>query len=116
MKYLKLFKTETDRDAFLGGGDLILPNVSVVEGKKEVVYKPKKTMITFTIKGIEYQAEKGMTWGEWCSSEYNTSTCFISGSFVITGAGCAVQLNGYGVVSTDVVISGSYTIAGLEGQ
>ena len=29
-------------------------------------------MITFTIEGTEYQAEEGMTWGEWCNSTYNT--------------------------------------------
>lgn len=27
--------------------------------------------ITFTIKGSEYQAEEGMTWGEWVISVYN---------------------------------------------
>ena len=29
-------------------------------------------LITFTIDNIEYQAEEGMTWGEWVNSEYNT--------------------------------------------
>ena len=29
-------------------------------------------LITFTIDGTEYQAEEGMTWGEWCDSEHNT--------------------------------------------
>ena len=29
-------------------------------------------IITFTIDGVEYEAEEGMTWGEWCDSEYNT--------------------------------------------
>ena len=28
-------------------------------------------LITFTIDGTEYQAEEGMTWGEWVDSEYN---------------------------------------------
>ena len=28
-------------------------------------------LITFTIDGVEYQAEEGMTWEEWCDSEYN---------------------------------------------
>ena len=30
------------------------------------------TLITFTFKGTTYQAEEGMTWGEWVSSKYNT--------------------------------------------
>lgn len=29
-------------------------------------------MITFTIDGMTYQAESGMTWGDWVESEYNT--------------------------------------------
>ena len=28
--------------------------------------------ITFYIDGAEYQAEEGMTWGEWCDSDYNS--------------------------------------------
>lgn len=31
------------------------------------------TMITFTIEGVEYQAEEGMTLGEWVASSYNTA-------------------------------------------
>lgn len=34
--------------------------------------KTNKT-ITFSINGIEYTAEKNMTWHEWCNSSYNTS-------------------------------------------
>ena len=29
-------------------------------------------MISFTIEGVSYQAEPGMTWGEWVVSDYNT--------------------------------------------
>ena len=40
-------------------------------------------LITFTIDGTEYQAEEGMTWGEWVESEYNnTDKYFISYGFV----------------------------------
>lgn len=38
----------------------------------ELVEPPAPTLITFTIDGEEYQAEEGMTWGEWVESEYNT--------------------------------------------
>lgn len=31
------------------------------------------TLISFTIQGTSYQAESGMTWGEWVNSTYNTS-------------------------------------------
>lgn len=30
------------------------------------------TLIAFTINGIEYQAEEGMTWSEWVASSYNS--------------------------------------------
>lgn len=33
-------------------------------------------LITFTIDDTEYQAEEGMTWGEWVDSEYNTKGDF----------------------------------------
>ena len=33
-------------------------------------------LITFTIDGTEYQAEEGMTWGEWVDSEYDNEEWF----------------------------------------
>lgn len=30
-------------------------------------------LITFTIDGVQYQAEEGMTWEEWINSEYNAN-------------------------------------------
>ena len=41
------------------------------------MYSEKKVniesnLITFTVDGIEYQAEEGMTWEEWANSSYNT--------------------------------------------
>lgn len=33
-------------------------------------------MITFAIYDTEYQAEEGMTWGEWVDSEYNVNGDF----------------------------------------
>ena len=38
-------------------------------------YVPEETpatLITFSVDGTEYQAEEGMTWGEWIASEHNT--------------------------------------------
>lgn len=34
-------------------------------------------IISFTIDGVSYQAEEGMTWGEWVNSEYNTDGYYI---------------------------------------
>lgn len=42
------------------------------------------SLISFTIDGTEYQAEEGMTWGEWVESEYNTDGCYV-GSVPVLG-------------------------------
>ena len=38
--------------------------------------------ISFSIKGVSYQAEEGMTWAEWVDSDYNTGGYYISGNTV----------------------------------
>ena len=44
-------------------------------------------LISFTIDGIKYRAEEGMTWKEWIDSEYNTSGCYIYYSMVYASSG-----------------------------
>lgn len=50
----------------------------IVEGNTAPVWDKKisnyveEVLISFTINGTTYQAEEGMTWGEWCNSSYNT--------------------------------------------
>lgn len=39
-------------------------------------------LITFTVDGISYQAEKGSTWGEWIESKYNTDGFYLIGNYV----------------------------------
>lgn len=36
------------------------------------VVTPTRNLITFTINSTSYQAEEGMTWGDWVNSSYNT--------------------------------------------
>lgn len=110
MKYLKLFKTETDRDTFLGGGDLILPNVSVIEGKKDVVYKPKKKMITFTVGNNDvgystYNAEEGMTFADFVNSQYNDGTISLSLDTVVWEHD-SIPHTIINVISTTVIVNG----------
>lgn len=40
------------------------------------------TLISFTISGVEYQAELGMTWREWVASRYNTGSWYIDGMYI----------------------------------
>lgn len=41
MKYLKYFTKNSDYQSFMGGGSILLPNVSFVAETKVVAYKPK---------------------------------------------------------------------------
>ena len=34
-------------------------------------FPPPVQLISFTLDGVSYQAEEGMTWGEWLESEYS---------------------------------------------
>ena len=69
-------------------------------------------LITFTINGIEYQAEEGMTWSEWVESSYNTG----SNLFYKSGSTAYIKDMMYEwcvcydsakVVATDVIIAGA---------
>ena len=75
------------------------------------------TLITFTIGGTEYQAEDGMTWGEWCDSEYNTGTYYVSAGlngneYIENDEGwCLCDENEDGVLAKALIISGyAYTL------
>ena len=39
---------------------------------------PPKQIITFSILSVIYQAEEGMTWGDWINSNYNTDGYYIT--------------------------------------
>lgn len=46
-------------------------------------------LITFTIDGITYQAERGMTWEEWVNSSYNTDNFIVYNNRISTNRGAA---------------------------
>ena len=88
-----------------------------------VVNNVEKNLITFTIGGVQYQAEEGMTWGEWVDSEYNTgnykvvsvnSYNYISNNFAIGPGGDVIAGNFVSyenfdwVVSTDIITELNY--------
>lgn len=43
----------------------------------ETPAEPQPTLIAFTIDGVSYQAEEGMTWEKWCDSSFNTAGAYI---------------------------------------
>lgn len=77
------------------------------------------TIISFTIAGTTYQAEEGMTWVEWCDSEYCPMMNAYQKAFFTYGndqyvqasdATGNVQYNGRFVYGGDTLIDGaSYT-------
>jgi len=69
-------------------------------------------MITFIIDGTEYQAEKDMTFGEWCDSEYNTSGYYVDkygqvvtpdGTMAITSVPTVKIIAGYNYITGEVL-------------
>lgn len=64
------------------------------------------TIITFTIGGVEYQAEEGMTWGEWVESGYNSDN-YYADSNIYSSSGLAYI---DGVTSDDTIISTNYIL------
>ena len=74
-----------------------------------------KPLISFTIDGTSYQAEEGMTWGDWVNSAYNTGgfrgdiNAIIKGAlFVSSGSGIVYSDNqitanaAYGLISLGI--------------
>lgn len=67
------------------------------------------SLITFTIDGTSYQAESGMTWAEWCESDYNTGDYRLNGIWINKGGnGSSYVANSSGtfVTTSDTIISG----------
>lgn len=66
-------------------------------------------LISFTIDGAEYQAEEGMTWGEWVESEYNVNRYFevdLDDSIMVSSLFEYVGTEEDYVYSSDVIIEG----------
>lgn len=67
-------------------------------------------LITFTIDGVEYQAEDGMDWMQWVFSDYNTDGFGTAGSDVYNTAGEVVcDSNGVVWYLTPIESGGVYT-------
>jgi hypothetical protein len=72
-------------------------------------------LISFTIEGVNYQAEDGMTWAEWIESEYNTGSITTDGGSIVILA--TSSTTGYMIESTNgtvytynvIVVDTAYT-------
>lgn len=66
---------------------------------------PMVVYINFGISGSPYQAEEGMTWGDWVNSSYNTTGFYIAGQSVhpYNSEMTIAYTNGYDVSPTEQI-------------
>ena len=63
-------------------------------------------LITFTIYGNTYQAVAGMTWAEWCDSQYNTNGYYYEDGFVnAENQDIVGYADGQRVLPSDVIVA-----------
>lgn len=67
------------------------------------IFVEVSTLISFTILEVSYVASDGMTWEQWCNSDYNTDGYTISGGKVFIGGVSYVSLEDEFVSSTDTI-------------
>lgn len=77
------------------GGEIVkfTGTSSTYEKGRLYIVKGAKKEISFTIGGTEYKALEGMTWAEWCDSDYNTDNFIYSNEFMIVCK--SIALGGY---------------------
>ena len=66
------------------------------------------TIINFTIDGVTYQAEEGMTWGAWVESAYNVDEFVESDGAIFSYGLVCYDDSDYGGVSTSDVIEAGH--------
>jgi hypothetical protein len=105
------------------------PNYSIQRTPTFTKSKPPKPTLSFTIENMgpalpgytgdehgAFQFEEGMTWSEWCDSEYNTLGWYIFildnediyRTFVVHNYGDYVVYGGSTVRSTDIILNDEY--------
>lgn len=66
--------------------------------------------ITFTIEGTTYQADSGMTWGQWVASAYNTSGFTIGqANLIYTKARAICLTSKFDPVNSSNAITANYS-------
>lgn len=106
--YIKLFETMSEYEAFTNSEEFVKPNVSYVKNTNEVKFNPNAAsanLIEFTVDGISYQAEEGMTWQDFVDSNYNDGYVVINRGYVNCG-GARIDNEGSYVLASDVIVNG----------
>ena len=94
------------------GGKVNIQEGSIVSYEIEYgdVTVKKENLISFTIEGTTYQAEEGMTWGEWIESDYNTGgfTNYSGDHSIVvdsTGKGYHLENQDEVIVVSNIIVS-----------
>lgn len=77
---MKIFRTYSEYEQYVNSDEFERPNISLIEEFETISITPEKedNLFTFRIGDVEYQAEEGMTWTDWCDSKYNSIGLYIS--------------------------------------
>lgn len=67
----------------------------------------KAKLIDFTIGGVPYQAEEGMTWEQWVDSQFNIGEFYVSGTLIYKR-----NVSGFVINSSSIPVSPTETIIG----
>ena len=76
------------------------------------------TIINFTIEGVSYQAEEGMTWAQWVGSAYNEDGFYLQGTGsvlssiaeVLCNPGAATYLDNPAAQSDEIQANTAYLL------
>ena len=111
-KYLKLFETTSDYEAYINGGGVVLPNVSVAKDAPKTVYFnpiPPMNIITY-----EASAKLAETTNEFSNGFHKNAFSGKNGQLAMTSH---TFENGAGTIEFDgdVTSIGNYAFSGCEG-
>lgn len=89
------------------GGEWVEVDASTLVEGLYVLHAP--TIISFTVHGVSYTAEEGMTWAQWVGSDYDTNGYILSGDNITDDAGNIVVDADYGMVNSGDIIQPGYS-------
>lgn len=92
---------------FSRSSDVSKPPNSVVEPTDATSATQPLAEITFSFDGMEFRALEGMTWEEFCVSDYNDSQFSVDGGLLAFDGMCLTLDGSSDILATDVIIDGS---------
>ena len=79
---IKLKITNGDYSIEVEAGKTVMVKCNGKKLAEDLVFEAVEVvLISFTVDGVSYQAEEGMTWGEWGGSKYDPSEHWSGGYF-----------------------------------